>query len=145
MELTHLPALMRLFHALRCFSENFELLLVFHRPAMSKCAAEQDKVNNSVVQSMYRVPDTLRRIHGRDGGTILDLRNGSILRLNFTASLIFERLSNGKTRSEIVNELSGQCGVPQDRVEKDVAEFISAVEERELLICNRSEDRDHAN
>ena len=41
---------------------------------------------------MYRVPDTVRSTYGQDGAIVLDVQRGQILRLNSTASLIFQRL-----------------------------------------------------
>jgi hypothetical protein len=83
---------------------------------------------------MYRVPDHIRSTCNKDGGTVLDLNSGSLHRLNFTASFVFECLANGKSQSQIVEELSRQFIVPRDAIHKDVDDFISSLEKRQILI-----------
>jgi hypothetical protein len=51
---------------------------------------------------MYRVPDTVRSTYGQDGAIVLDVQRGQILRLNSTASLIFQRLQKGETEAQIM-------------------------------------------
>ncbi len=83
---------------------------------------------------MHRVPDTIRAIFSKDGATILDLNNGKILRLNFTASLILKELSDGRTQPQIISDLARQFGVAIQLIEADVAEFIRLIEEQKILV-----------
>jgi hypothetical protein len=59
---------------------------------------------------MHRTFDFVRSTHNQDRGTVLDLRNGRLFRLNFTASLIWERLCNGQPQLQIATYLHIRWG-----------------------------------
>lgn len=82
---------------------------------------------------MYRVPDDIRSTRNRDGGVVLDLRCGKILRLNSTGALIVECLRHGYSEPQIVDQLSAECDVPMETIASDVSEFLRSLEERCLL------------
>jgi len=103
--------------------------MAFHSSMMSKCPPE-----SFTSIDMYRIPDSIRATFSKDGATVLDLRNGKILRLNFTASLIWQQLSNGETQSQIVNDLSRRFGLAHQVIERDVAGFIGSIEEQKILM-----------
>jgi Coenzyme PQQ synthesis protein D (PqqD) len=63
---------------------------------------------------MHRTFDFVRSTHNQDGGTVLDLRNGRLFRLNFTASLIWERLRNGQPQLEIAKAVADHFGISED-------------------------------
>lgn len=83
---------------------------------------------------MNTVPDHIRRTSSQGGGTVLDLKNGTVLRLNFTGSFVFECLSTGKSQSQIVEELSAHSIVSRDTIEKDVVDFINSLEQRQIVV-----------
>src|SRR5215469_12518520 len=100
---------------------------------MSKCPPE-----SSALVNMYRIPDTIRATFSRDGATVLDIRHGKILRLNFIASLILKQLSKGETPSQVINDLSCRFGLAHQVIERDVAAFIRSIEEHKILMpCER--------
>ncbi len=91
---------------------------------------------------MYRVPDHIRSARNQDGGVVLDLRCGKILRLNSTGALIFDLLQRGYSESQIVDELNAVCAVPEETIASDVREFFRSLEERDLL-CSDHLERTH--
>lgn len=82
---------------------------------------------------MYRVSKGVRSTHGQDGAVVLDIRQGRMFSLNSMGSRMLALLSAGRTEQEIAAELSGECGVSMETVERDLAEFIHALAGRALL------------
>ena len=82
---------------------------------------------------MYRVPDTVRSTHNRDGAIVLDVRQGQMFNLNFVGSRILELLKSGSTESEIVDEISREFGVGRDLAENDVREFLQNLKKCRLV------------
>ncbi len=73
---------------------------------------------------MYRVSDTVRSTHNRDGAIVLDVRQGQMFNLNFVGSRILELLKSGHTESGIIDEISREFGISRDLAENDVREFL---------------------
>lgn len=86
---------------------------------------------------MYRVSQGIRTTRNRDGGVVLDIEHGKILRLNTTGSLIFERLQQQQSEAQIVIGISHEFGIPEETARKDVGEFLKLLERQQLL---RDED-----
>ena len=82
---------------------------------------------------MYRVSDTVRSTHNRDGAIVLDVRQGQIFNLNFVGSRILELLKSGSSESAIVDEISLEFGVSRNLAENDVREFLQALEKCHLV------------
>ena len=82
---------------------------------------------------MYRVSDTVRSTHNRDGAIVLDLRQGQMFNLNFVGSRILELVKSGSAESAIVDEISREFDVSQDVAEKDVHEFLQNLKKRQLV------------
>lgn len=82
---------------------------------------------------MYRVSPGIRSTRNQDGGVVLDIEHGKILRLNATGSLIFERLHQQQSEAQIVMGISHEFGIPQDTARKDVGEFLKSLERQQLL------------
>ena len=89
---------------------------------------------------MYRIPESVRSTQTQDGAIILAIHTGQVLRLNTTGSLIFERLKDGVTESEIIDSISQQFGVSSTIATQDVREFLKELEELGLL-CRRFPDQ----
>jgi hypothetical protein len=98
---------------------------------------------------MYRVSDTVRSTHNRDGAIVLDVRQGQMFNLNFVGSRILELLKSGSTESAIVDEISREFGISRELAENDVREFLQNLEEmssgrRARIGCGGlSWDQDH--
>ncbi len=94
--------------------------------SMKQCAA-LDPDGGDGVAAMRSISNYIRSTHSEDGGTILDIRNGRLLRLNFTGSLIWEHLRNGHNEAKVVKTVSDHFGVSEELVRKDVAEFLDTM------------------
>jgi Coenzyme PQQ synthesis protein D (PqqD) len=82
---------------------------------------------------VYRVSETVRSTHGRDGAVVLDVRQGQMFNLNFVGSRILELLEGGSVESEIVDEIAREFGVSRDRVQNDVQAFLRALKRHHLI------------
>jgi hypothetical protein len=82
---------------------------------------------------MYRVSDTVRSTHNRDGAIVLDVRQGQMFNLNFVGSRILELLKGGSTKSEIVDEIGREFGVGPELAENDVREFLQNLKKCQLV------------
>jgi hypothetical protein len=82
---------------------------------------------------MYRVPDTVRSTHNRDGAILLDVRQGQMFNLNFVGSRIFELLKSEYTESGIIEEIRREFGVSQDLAENDVRELLQNLKKCHLI------------
>lgn len=81
-----------------------------------------------------RVAEHVRSTHRQDGGIVLDILQGKMFRLNFVGSKILELLRQGRTESEIAQELVVEFGIDRTAAEADVREFVATLK-KNLLIC----------
>lgn len=88
---------------------------------------------------MHRIFDFVRSTHNQDGGTVLDLRNGRLFRLNFTASLIWEQLRDGQPQLQIAKAVADRFGISEDAARNDVEQFLKSVGQYELPITDRDD------
>jgi len=82
---------------------------------------------------MYRVSDGVRSTQNQDGTIILDIQRGRVLRLNVTASLIFQWLQQGQTESDIIEKISQQFCISREVAQIDVAELLKSMLEARLV------------
>ena len=82
---------------------------------------------------MYRVSDTVRSTHNRDGAIVLDVRRGQMFNLNFVGSRILELLKSGSAEPAIVDEISREFGISRDLAENDVREFLRNLKKCHLV------------
>ena len=82
---------------------------------------------------MYRVSDTVRSTHNRDGAIVLDVRRGKMFNVNFVGSRVLELLKGGSAESAIVDELSREFGISRDLAENDVREFLQTLKKCHLV------------
>lgn len=80
-----------------------------------------------------KLSSQLRSTHNRDGAVILDVLHGQMFRANFVGSRILELLKQGCTEAQIVEELVGQFGLPEEVIRTDVREFLAHLEKHRLL------------
>jgi hypothetical protein len=64
---------------------------------------------------------------------ILDLRTSLYLSLNAAAAYLWQSLEKGATERQLVEALSVQFGITEDRAGDDVKAFIARCQERDLL------------
>jgi Coenzyme PQQ synthesis protein D (PqqD) len=87
--------------------------------------------------SMYRVSDTVRSTHNEDGGIVLDIQKGRLLRLNHTGSAIFQQVEGGQTELQIIEGISRGFHLSHEVARKDVTGFLQSLEAQGLL-CRQS-------
>jgi hypothetical protein len=87
---------------------------------------------------MYSVSSGVRCTRDEGGGTVLDINQGKVFRLNGTAVLIVERLRQNAEIAEIIAEISRVHGISSKTVEVDVIDFLGLLENQGLVKCNRS-------
>jgi hypothetical protein len=64
---------------------------------------------------------------------ILDLRSSLYLSLNSTAAFLWDRLDGGASQGELVAALGAEYGIPPERAQEDVVEFLDSCRDRDLL------------
>jgi len=82
---------------------------------------------------MYKVCETVRATHGRDGAVVLDIQHGQMFNLNLAASRIVELLKSGLLESEIADQMSQEFGIRLDGAQSDVREFLENLKKHHLV------------
>jgi hypothetical protein len=77
---------------------------------------------------MTLLADSFRRVSGTDGGVVLDLRRGTMFRLNPLGSQILDLLESGEALADIANRISAEFGVALDVVQADIKDFLDSLE-----------------
>ena len=88
---------------------------------------------------MYRVSARVRSTRNQDGTIVLDIPHGRILRLNTTASLIFENLQQERTESQIIDTLVREFNISQEIARTDVRQFLESLDQHGLVFHDASE------
>ncbi len=83
---------------------------------------------------MLHVSDAIRSTRNEDGGVVLDIEHGTLLRLNSTGALIFEWLREGDSESQIAVKIAEKFGVSQETAVNDLNEFLNALNQHHLLL-----------
>lgn len=83
---------------------------------------------------MYRIPDGVRSTQNIDGGVVLDVERGNLLRLNRTGALIFEWLREGRNESQIAERMSNDFEISREMAERDLGEFLELLKRQHLLL-----------
>ena len=86
---------------------------------------------------MYRVSETVRSTHNQDGGIILDIQKGCLLRLNHTGSVIFQQVESARTELQIIESIRRDFHLSLEAARKDVTDFLRSLE-AQGLICHQS-------
>jgi hypothetical protein len=82
---------------------------------------------------VLKIPDDVRSAHNQDGGTVLDIRHGTMFRLNVVGSRILDLLGRGYEPPRISDEISREFSISREIVEADVREFLVTLEKHRLL------------
>jgi hypothetical protein len=88
---------------------------------------------------MVHTARNLRITINADGGILLDVSRGRFFRLNPLASRIIDALQQGKTVTEVVNQISHECLVDTKIVRLDVEEFIQQLHAEGLFQTAQSD------
>jgi hypothetical protein len=82
---------------------------------------------------MFKLANSVRSTHDRDGAVVLDIKRGQIFNLNPVGSRILELLERGAMEPEIVNVISREFTAGEEVVANDVREFIDLLTQHEIL------------
>ena len=64
----------------------------------------------------------INRVEG--GAIVLNAATGSYFQLNESGYVILDQICSGATIAEIVDDIGSSAAVPEDRVAKDVRDFV---------------------
>lgn len=64
---------------------------------------------------------------------MLDLRRGTMFRVNLLGAKVLDLLAEGDSPAQIAQKLSSEFGVALSEVEADVTEFIASLKTRGVL------------
>jgi hypothetical protein len=78
-------------------------------------------------------PAHLRAVVNQDGAAILDINSGKITTLNTSGGYVWQALECGEEIGTIAESLARETGEEIDAVRKDVAVFVDALKEQDLL------------
>ena len=76
---------------------------------------------------MTLFPDSIRRVANADGGVVMDLRRGTMFRVNPLGAKVLDLIDMGNSPTEIAEKLSAEFNVPLNDVHADVEEFIESL------------------
>jgi hypothetical protein len=82
---------------------------------------------------MYRISETVRSTHSRDGAVLLDVRQGKIFNVNPVGSRILELIKTESDESAIVSALEREFEVNREVASVDVRDFLHALREHQLI------------
>ncbi len=82
---------------------------------------------------MLSIPPHLRSIVNQDGAVILDIPRDQMVTLNSIGGYIWDKLQQGKTIHEVIQDLSAECKTDPLIVERDVQAFLEQLTSKRLL------------
>lgn len=82
----------------------------------------------------------VRSTHNQDGAIVLDVLHGEMFRLNFVGSRMLELLKEGRTETQIAEELSKEFGAAREAVAIDLHEFLTHLQKHRLLELRQTEN-----
>ena len=85
------------------------------------------------MESFMKISEHVRTTTTRDGAVLMNIKGGSMLTLNPTGSIIWERLSEGLTTAQIAAQLASEFGISQGKASADVNEFLEQLEAHHLI------------
>lgn len=82
---------------------------------------------------MYRLSDDIRLAADGDGGILLDIQSGDLLRLNSTGVFIVNAIREGEDEGEIVSRITAAFAAPKESVLSDLRTFVDSLEQLRLI------------
>jgi hypothetical protein len=80
-----------------------------------------------------KLSEHVRSTHSQDGSVVLDILHGQMFRLNFVGSRMLELLKQGRTETQIADELSQEFGTARETIADDLQEFLAHLQKHHLL------------
>jgi Coenzyme PQQ synthesis protein D (PqqD) len=82
----------------------------------------------------YKFGDSIRGSWDADGGVLLDLGRGNLIRVNPVAGLILKGIDQGESECEIAQGIAGKCEADFVTVRADVHQFCKLLEQQGLIV-----------
>ena len=94
---------------------------------------------------MLTISRSARLSKSSDGGILLDVERGLVFSLNPVGIRIVELLQDGNDAPRLANTISQEFRISQEIARKDIADFLTALQEQHLLndTCPNSRSTDH--
>jgi hypothetical protein len=77
---------------------------------------------------MISLAKDIRRVSSADGGVALDVRRGTMFRLNPLGARVLDLLETGESLPRIADWISAEFGAAPDVVRADLQEFLDSLE-----------------
>ena len=106
---------------------------VASKPSEWQAVLAANKLYSESADPMTSFPDTIRRVANADGGVVLDLRRGTMFRVNPLGAKVLDLLERGDSATQIAEKLSAEFNVAFNDVHCDVEEFIESLKIRGLV------------
>jgi len=71
-----------------------------------------------------------------ENGFVFNASTGDSFSINETGSFIINLLKEGKSKSEIIEKIQSEFNAEKSNIEKDLSEFIKALQNHQLLTGN---------
>jgi len=91
---------------------------------------------------MTPLATNIRRVSSPDGAVVLDIRRGTMFRLNPLGSQILDLLERGDSIPHIAERISEQFGIALDVVQTDVKEFLDSLLLHSVLESSKSRENE---
>lgn len=85
-----------------------------------------------------KISQHVRTTITQDGAVLMNIKGGSMLTLNPTGSIIWQRLSEGHTPTQIASQLASEFGISQEQASADVNEFLEQLDAHQLIESRES-------
>lgn len=80
-----------------------------------------------------KISEHVRTTITQDGAVLMNIKGGSMLTLNPIGSIIWQRLSDGRTPAQIAAQLASEFGISQGQACADVNEFVEQLRAQQLI------------
>jgi hypothetical protein len=80
-----------------------------------------------------RISKHVRTSDTPDGAVLMNIKGGSMLTLNPIGSIVWQRLNEGRTPTQIAVQLASEFGISQEQAYADVNEFVEQLRAHELI------------
>jgi hypothetical protein len=80
-----------------------------------------------------RISKHVRTSNTRDGAVLMNIKCGSMLALNPIGSIVWQRLNEGRTSTQIAVQLAAEFGISHEQACTDVNKFLEQLRAHELI------------
>ena len=108
--------------------EHSRTRLAFRGFRYARVAGSHQQDANGKSTFMISLAKDIRRVSSADGGIALDVRRGTMFRLNPLGARVLDLLERGESLPRIADLISAEFGTAVDVVRADLREFLDSLE-----------------